>query len=96
LPKSPPIIRDKYLDTILQQAKFDREHLLERIKVMEKRFDWVQDEYAKFAIEQQALMKGMKVIVEIANDLTEAELKKTPEGQRKLDKEKKHDSQYIK
>jgi len=74
----PPTRRDKFLSDNIKQLQKDREFFGERIKILEKRFDFIQDEYAKIAIEQQALIKGVQVIVDVAHRLMDESKVKTP------------------
>lgn len=76
--KSPPTTRDKFLSANVRQLQKDRDYFGERIKVLEKRFDYIQDEYAKIAIEQQALIKGVQVIVDVAHRLMDESKVKNP------------------
>ena len=64
----------------IKQLKTDREFFSERIKVLEKRFDFIQDETAKMAIEQQALIKGVSIIVEVAHRLMDENKVPNPKG----------------
>jgi len=76
--KKPPTTRDKFLSANVKQLQKDRDYFGERIKVLEKRFDYIQDEYAKIAIEQQALIKGVQVIVDVAHRLMDESKVKNP------------------
>ena len=67
--KKPPTIRDKFLDKTLRQLKTDNELLTERTKLLEKRLDFMQDETARLAIEEQALIISLKTINDIAHGL---------------------------
>ena len=61
-------------------ATINEEFFSERIKVLEKRFDFIQDETAKMAIEQQALIKGVSIIVEVAHKLMDQKNVPHPKG----------------
>ena len=67
--KKPPTLRDKFLDNILKQLKIDNELLTERMKILEKRLDFMQDETARMAIEEQALIISLKTMNDIAHGL---------------------------
>ena len=82
----PPTKRDKFLMDNIKQLKEDREYFQERIKVLEKRFDFMQDETAKLAVEQQALIKGVSVIVEVAHRLMDQQKVPNPKGHEPSDK----------
>jgi len=79
-----PTRREKFIHDEIKQLKTDREFLTERIKVMEKRFDFIQDEYAKMALEEQALIKGVQIIVEVAHKLMDKA--KVPTPKKEVDK----------
>lgn len=84
----PP--RDKLLDTELKILKKSNEHLTERIKVFEKRLDFVGDAQARMAIEQEALIKSCRFIIEMGNRLLEHKL--TANQIKKADDKPKDDS----
>lgn len=69
LTKKPPTIRDRFLDKILRRLQLDNELLTERMKILEKRLDFMQDETARLAIEEQALIMSLKPILEVAQGL---------------------------
>lgn len=79
----PPTRREKFIHDEIKQLHTDNEFFLERVKVLEKRFDFIQDEYAKMALEEQALVKGVQVIVDVAHKLMDKQkvpqVKKEPE-----------------
>jgi len=79
-----PTKREKYIHDEIKQLKSDREFFTERIKVLEKRFDFIQDEYAKMALEEQALVKGVQVIVDVAHKLMDN--KKIPQVKKETEK----------
>lgn len=67
--KKPPTLRDKFLHDTLQRLKIDNELLTERMKILEKRLDFMQDETARMAIEEQALIISLKTINDVAHGL---------------------------
>ena len=73
--RKPPTIREEYFHGIVKQLHIDNKMFIERLKVMEKRLDFMQDETAKIAIEEQAFIKGATIIVKIANDLMDKQEK---------------------
>ena len=73
--KQPPTIREEFFSKIVKQLQTDNKLFMERLKVMEKRLDFMQDETAKIAVEEQALIKGTTIIVKIANDLMDKQEK---------------------
>lgn len=62
-------IREEYIDKQVKKLKRDNEFLTERIKVLEKRLDFQQDISVKLAVEQDALVKSVKFIVDVAHKL---------------------------
>lgn len=76
--KEPPLLRDKFVSDSIRDLHRANQNLTEEIKVLEKRFDFMQDEQARMVIEQQALMKSMKVWTKIATELLDKEEKPKP------------------
>ena len=74
--KLPPTLREKFISNSIRDLKRANENLHEEIKVLEKRFDFMQDGEARMVMEQQALIKAMKVWTKIATDLIEKETPK--------------------
>jgi len=75
LTKRPPTIREEFFSKIVKQLQVDNKLFVERLKVMEKRLDFMQDETAKIAVEEQAFIKGAGIIIKIANDLMDKQEK---------------------
>ena len=82
--------RDRLLNNEIKILKTSNDHLTERIKVFEKRLDFVGDAQARMAIEQEALIKSCRFIIEIGNRLLEHKL--TTDQIKKADAKPKDDS----
>ncbi len=67
--KKAPTLRDQFLRDTIKQLQIDNKFFNERMNTLEKRLDFMQDETAKIAVEEQAFIKGASVIMKIANDL---------------------------
>jgi len=80
-----PTRREKYIHDEIKQLQTENEFFLERVKVLEKRFDFIQDEYAKMALEEQALIKGVQIIVDVAHKLMDKQKVPTPKKEEKGD-----------
>jgi len=59
--KEPPTLREKFISDSVKELHRVNVNLHEEVKVLEKRFDFMQDEQARMVMEQQALIKAMKV-----------------------------------
>ena len=65
----PPTLKDKFLNDVVKRLQLDNQLFTERMKILEKRLDFMQDDVARVAIEEQALITSLKVINDIAHSL---------------------------
>ena len=71
---SPKIAeRDALYRKAIAQLKKDTTNMKEKIKLLEKRLDFTQDENTKLAVEGQAIMQGVNHILQIGIKLAERE-----------------------
>ncbi len=69
--KEPITQNEKFIDTELKIMREDNGRLTHEVKILERRMDFLQDENARIVIEQQAMIKSMRVFTKIANELIE-------------------------
>lgn len=65
--------RDKLYKKAIADLKRDNTNTKEKLKMLEKRLDFTQDENTKLAIEMQALQQGVQHIVNVGLKLAERE-----------------------
>ena len=65
--------RDALYKKAIAQLKKDTTNMKEKIKLLEKRLDFTQDENTKLAVEGQAIMQGVNHILQIGVKLAERE-----------------------
>jgi hypothetical protein len=65
--------RDKNYKREITQLKKDNTNIKEKLKLLEKRLDFTQDENAKLAVEMQAVVQGVKHILDIGLKIAERE-----------------------
>jgi len=70
----------KQLKRNLATLKNDNVHLREKVKVLDKRLDMLQDDEAKLSIEMQALIQSMTFIMNVAIEIAKREGIKTDMG----------------
>ena len=63
----------KLLKKNVGTLKRDNTHLKEKVKVLDKRLDMLQDESAKIAVEMQSLIQSVSYIFEIALEIAKKE-----------------------
>lgn len=65
--------RDKLYKKEIASLKKDVTNMREKMKLLEKRLDFTQDENTKLAVEVQAVVQGVQHIVGVAVKLAERE-----------------------
>lgn len=78
--KGPIDERDKKYAQAVANLKRDNTNLKEKVKLLEKRLDFTQNENAKLAVEMQAVIQGVQHIVNIAMKIAERERVNTDMG----------------
>ncbi len=78
--KEPITQNEKFIDTELKIMHEDNGRLTQEVKILERRMDFLQDENARIVLEQQAMIKSMRVFTKIANELIEKETTTKPSG----------------
>ena len=74
----PPTQNEKFIQQELKDLHREVTNLTQEVNVLEKRFDFMQDADARIVMEQQAIIKSMKLFTKIAKDLMDNEDKKKP------------------
>lgn len=72
----PPTQNEKFIQQELRDLHREVSNLTQEVNVLEKRFDFIQDADARIIMEQQAIIKSMKLFTKIAGDLMDNEDKK--------------------
>lgn len=85
--------RDKLYKSTIAQLKKDNTNIKEKMKLLEKRLDFTQDENTKLAVEMQAVVQGVSHIISIGLKIAERERVNADMG---LDQAKKDDSIVFK
>jgi hypothetical protein len=65
--------RDKLYKKAIADLKKDNTNMREKMKLLEKRLDFTQDENTKLAVECQAVLQGVNHILQIGVKLAERE-----------------------
>jgi seryl-tRNA synthetase len=65
--------RDELYKKAIAQLKKDSTNMKEKIKLLEKRLDFTQDENTKLAVEMQAVLQGVNHILSVGIKLAERE-----------------------
>ena len=65
--------REKLLRKEISQVRKDASQLKEKIKILEKRLDFSQDETARLAVYQQSIVQSVTFMVEIGMKIAEKE-----------------------
>lgn len=65
--------RDELYKKAIAQLKKDSTNMKEKIKLLEKRLDFTQDENTKLAVEMQAVLQGVNHILSVGVKLAERE-----------------------
>ena len=74
-------LRDRLAERQIKKLHKDVEYMQEHIKLLNKRFENMQDQHIRLAVEQDAIVKGIKFITDAAEALIEEKTGKsiTPE-----------------
>lgn len=72
-----PTQNEKFIQQEINDLHKEVTNLTQEVNVLEKRFDFMQDADARIMLEQQAIIKSMKLFTKIANDLMDKEEEKT-------------------
>jgi len=65
--------QEKLLKKNVIQLKKDNTHLKEKVKVLDKRLDMLQDEAAKMAVEMQSLIMSVTYMFDVALEIAKKE-----------------------
>jgi len=71
-------IKDKMVEDRIRKLEKDTEYMVEHINLLQKRFDNLQDQEVRLAVEMDALVKGVKFITEAAEALINERNKGVP------------------